>query len=71
MLVQLAIVLCSGFSIWSLSGKRYRLGFAVGLCGQPFWMYTALTEEQWGILLVSVWFTFHQARGLWAHWNIH
>jgi len=67
MVAQIAIVLFSGVSIWALAGKRYRLGFAVGLLGQPFWIYAVAVEGQWGMLIVSVWFTINHARGLWEH----
>lgn len=67
MVSQIAIVLFSGFSIWALAGKRYRLGFIAGLCGQPFWIYAVATEGQWGMLIVSLWFTVNHARGLWEH----
>lgn len=67
MISQIAIVLFSGISIWALAGKRYRLGFIAGLCGQPFWIYAVATQGQWGMLIVSLWFTVNHARGLWEH----
>lgn len=69
MIAQIAIVIFSGISIWALSGKRYRLGFALGLCGQPFWIYAVAVEGQWGMLIVSIWFTANHVRGLWLHRN--
>ena len=67
MVAQAAIVFFSGLSIWAFSGKRYRLGFLSGLCGQPFWFFTSFHDGQWGVFLVSIWFTLNHARGLWAH----
>lgn len=61
---QVAIVFCSASSIYFLSGKRARwVGFVLGLCGQPFWFYTSFVNRQWGVLLLSLWFTFCHARG--------
>lgn len=64
---QAAILVFSCLSIWALSGKRYRLGFISGLCGQPFWIWTAWEAGQWGVFLVSLWFTGNHVRGLWNH----
>lgn len=69
MITQIAIVLFSCVSIWALSSRRYRLGFILGLCGQPFWIWETYTSGQWGMFLVSLWFTFHHARGWWLHTN--
>jgi hypothetical protein len=61
---QFAILLFSCSSIWALSGKRYLLGFILGLCGQPFWIYTSFKNDQWGVFLVSLWFTGNHIRGI-------
>jgi hypothetical protein len=67
MISQIAIVIFSGLSIWAFAGKHYRFGFIAGLCGQPFWIYATLDAGQWGGFLISLWFTYNHARGLWGH----
>jgi hypothetical protein len=69
-IVDVAIVIFSGFSIWALASKRYRLGFISALCGQPFWIFLTFSAGQWGAGLISIWFTANHARGLWEHRNI-
>lgn len=69
MIPQIAIFFFSGFSIWALSSKRYWLGFATGICAQPFWIFSTFHEGQWGMFLISLWFTANYARGLWNHRN--
>jgi hypothetical protein len=65
---QAIIMLCSGASIWAFAGTKYkRLGFIFGLIGQPFWIYTTYSAGQWGMFLVSLWFTGNHVRGLWNH----
>jgi hypothetical protein len=66
MINQIAIVFFSGLSIWALSGKRYKLGFITGLCGQPFWFFASVSDGQWGVFLVSLWFTINHIRGIWG-----
>ena len=67
MISQVMIVFFSCFSVWALSSKRYRLGFCAGLCGQPFWIWTTLDAQQWGMFIVSLWFTYSHIYGLLAH----
>lgn len=67
-ITQIAILIFSCSSIWAFAGTKYkRLGFIFGLCGQPFWIYTTFTAGQWGMFLVSLWFTANHVRGLWNH----
>lgn len=62
---QVIIMVCSGASIWALAGIKHRgLGFVFGLIGQPFWIYTTFMSGQWGMFLVSLWFTGNHIRGL-------
>lgn len=69
MLVQIAITIFSCLSIFLLSTKRYfKYGFVVGLIGQPFWIYTSWDNAQWGIFIVSIWFTISHIRGIRNHW---
>jgi hypothetical protein len=67
---QIAILIFSCSSIWALSSKRYFLGFILGLCGQPFWIYSSLTAGQYGIFLVSLWFTGNHIKGIINHRRI-
>ena len=64
---QIAIMICTCASVWCLAGRRYRLGFIFGLCGQPFWIYATFTSGQWGMFVVSLWFTGNHVRGLINH----
>jgi len=61
---QIAIIIFSGASVWAFAGKRYKLGFVCGLCGQPFWIYTTYAAGQWGMFLISLWFTGNHIRGI-------
>lgn len=70
MIIQIAITLFSCLSISLLSSKKFfKYGFVAGLCGQPFWIYTSWDNGQWGIFLVSLWFTGAHIRGIRNHWR--
>ena len=66
--VQLLIFGFSAVSIWCFAGVKYkRLGFIIGLCGQPFWFFTSFQAGQWGVFLLSIWFTINHIRGLYNY----
>ena len=62
---QIGIMIFGCSAIW-LVGRREdwrKWGYALGLCSQPFWFYTAYTHAQWGILILSLWYTYSWAQG--------
>lgn len=66
--IQAVILICSSivaFTMGSRSARVRRFGFGVGLVAQPFWMATSWMNGQWAIFLLSIWFGFCHARGLW------
>lgn len=72
MIVQTGIVLFSCAAIWFV-GRREdwkRWGYIFGLCSQPFWFITVIKNEQWGILLLTIWYTYSWAQGIYNYWII-
>lgn len=65
-LCQILIMILGGFSIWliSLNNKFSKWGFVFGLISQPFWFYTSIKHSQWGIIAISVWYTFCYCQGI-------
>jgi hypothetical protein len=61
---QILIPVLSGASIYMLTRKRVILGSALGLAGQPFWLYSTYVGELWGMFALSIWFTVQYIRGL-------
>ena len=58
MVEQIIITITSCSSIYLFSTKtRFKWGFVAGILGQPFWIHMALANDQWGVLLVSLWYT--------------
>lgn len=65
LITQSAIIFCSCGSIFLFSTPgRFRYGFLVGLAGSPFWLYETSRTGQWGMFVVSLWFTFAHLRGI-------
>jgi hypothetical protein len=71
---QLAIALTGCVAIWLANDAdlaRRRWACLFGLAGQPFWIWSAWSAEQWGILLVTGFYTLAWARGVYTHWISH
>jgi hypothetical protein len=39
-----------------------------GLCAQPFWFYTTVVNEQWGIFFLSFFYTEAWWKGFRTYW---
>jgi len=68
---QVVIAFTGVIAIWltqqnNESWKRYACLF--GLAGQPFWCYSAYHADQWGILILSVFYTYAWMMGIWNNW---
>lgn len=48
--------------------KWQRWGYIVGLIGQPFWFYSAYANEQWGIFVLSLFYTYSWGQGVYNYW---
>lgn len=61
-----------GFIAVFLSQQKNKKGqkFACifGLAGQPFWFYSTLQAEQWGIFVLSIFYTWCWCLGLKNNW---
>lgn len=71
MLTQIAIFIFGVSAILLVGYKDDEIrkwGFVLGLIGQPFWIYSSYQSEQWGILLMTLFYTFSWSRGIYTHW---
>lgn len=70
-MIQAAILILSAAAMWLVSGRsrHARLGWAIGLVSQPFWLYATWQADQWGMFLLAVFYTGTWARGLVNHWG--
>ena len=46
--------------------KKYACLF--GMAGQPFWFYSAYTNEQWGIFVLCVFYAYSWGLGIKNNW---
>ena len=70
--LQMGIIIFGCSAIWLVgrpeSEPWRRWGFICGLCSQPFWLAMSIKDGKWGVLLVSCWYSYGWAQGVWFHW---
>jgi len=71
MFEQVMIALTGALAIWLTQQDRAHLkkyACLVGMAGQPFWLYSAFESEQWGILALSIFYTYAWMVGIKNNW---
>lgn len=70
MIIQTFIFIFSCSAIWLVGRKEHwrRWGYIAGVCGQPFWFYSAITNEQWAIVALCIFYTYSWGQGVWNYW---
>lgn len=74
MISQIGIVIFSLIAAWlTQQGNENRKKYACifGLISQPFWFYSALQSDQWGIFILSLFYTAIWLIGFRNYWVKH
>lgn len=65
-------IACTGvtaiFLTQTKSANLQRFACIFGIAGQPFWIWSAIEAEQWGILALTSLYSVAWIQGLWRHW---
>lgn len=62
-IAQIGLTTLSVSAIFLIARKN-KWGFVIGLLSQPFWFITSLANEQWGVFITSIIFTFNWIFGI-------
>lgn len=67
---QMAILLFGCSAVWLVGRAEAwrRWGYIAGLCAQPFWLFTSVKHDQWGIAILSLWYTYSWTQGIYNYW---
>lgn len=67
---QVAIFIFGAGAVWFVSRKEKwsKWGYIFGALGQPFWLYTALHKDQWGIAILTLFYFYSWGQGIWFYW---
>lgn len=71
MIAQIGIALFGVVAIWLSQEEnpaRRRFACLFGLAGQPFWFWSAISAEQWGVVVLSCLYTLAWLKGFKANW---
>ena len=71
MIEQIGIMCTGVVAVWLSQDSREswrRYACLFGMAGQPFWIMAAYGAEQWGILVMTMLYTYSWARGVWNNW---
>ena len=67
--IMIPLLSCTGVLLISCrNAKVRRWAYITGIVSQPFWMYTTLMHAQWGIFMMTFWYTFNWVRGIYNFW---
>lgn len=73
MISQIGIVFFGVLAAWltqQANESRKKYACILGLISQPFWFYSAIESEQWGIFLLSIIYTGVWLIGFKNYWVI-
>ncbi len=68
---QIAIACTGVIAIWLSQDKREnwrKWACIFGIFGQPFWFYSAITAEQWGLTILCCFYTWAWLKGVFNNW---
>lgn len=68
---QIAIAITGVIAIWLANDHRdhwRRYACLFGLAGQPVWFYSAWSAGQWGILVLTIFYTWAWFKGFRNQW---
>lgn len=71
MITQIMIFITGIAAVWlSQDEKSDRRKYAClfALIGQPFWFYASYQASQWGVMVLSVFYTIAWAKGFYVYW---
>ena len=69
-IIQVLILILSASAIWLVSQKSKwsRWGHIVGLAAQPLWALTTIQNEQWGLFVLTLFYSYCWSMGIYNYW---
>jgi hypothetical protein len=68
---QLWLLVTSMAAVWCVAraDRWHRWGFVAGLASEPSYLYTSWVSGQWGIFLLTLWWTWYWGVGAWRRFG--
>lgn len=71
MIDQIFIAITGICAVWFSQDKKsnvQKYACLFGLAGQPFWFYSSYQAAQWGIFILTIFYTFAWFKGFYQFW---
>lgn len=71
MIEQIAIAMTGVVAIFltqQSNDKLKKFACIFGIFGQPFWFYSAYTNDQWGIFILCLFYSYSWSLGIYNNW---
>ena len=70
--IQIPLFVFEACGMWMIARKEdwKKWGYVVGLCGEPFWIYTSLENKQYGILALAIFYLYVWCMGIYNYFNL-
>ena len=66
--IGIALLGLTAIALVNSKGKCQRYGCLFGMASQPFWFWSSIKAEQWGIVALVACYTLLWGRGIWNNW---
>lgn len=69
--MQAYVFATSMMAVWCVArtDRWHRWGYIAGLMSEPAWFYFAWITQSWGILLLTVWWSWSWGVGAWRRFG--
>jgi len=69
-LAQAGILVFGCSAIWFVGRREKwrRWGYILGMCSAPFWFWTAIANQQYGIVAINFVYAYSWGQGIWNFW---
>jgi len=66
---QIMILILGAGAVWLVSQKKSykKYGYILGLLGQPFWLYTTITNKQLGMFILTLFYIYSWSLGVYNY----
>jgi len=66
--ICLAVFGITAIFLLGTKGKWRKYGYIAGMLSQPFWFYQMIKTEQWGILVLCIFYFISWCLGIYNYW---
>ena len=71
--IQVYVFILSALAVYctARTDKWHRWGFVFGFASEPAWFYFAWITQSWGILLLTIWWSYSWATGAYRRFKLN